>query len=126
AFGIGAIFGTAFVNRRRRNRQNVLPGQPERCLGGTQNAMAGHFHCKSVSFGTGKSNKTFLQPGPDFVGVSRGIQRRHPVRKTKLLSTAAMALLRTAGAVSAKEWARSRRNALRPHSKLRRLRRWRR
>jgi hypothetical protein len=63
--------------------------------------MAGHFHCKSVSFGTGKSNKTFLQPGPDFVGVSRGIQRRHPVRKTKLLSTAAMALLLSAGAVSA-------------------------
>jgi hypothetical protein len=62
--------------------------------------MAGRLHCKSVSFGTDQLNKTFSSEVLTSSGIS-GQPRRHTVRKTKLLSTVAMALLLAAGAASA-------------------------
>jgi hypothetical protein len=59
------------------------------------------FHCKSAIFGTPQSNKTFSLSGPDVIGNFEGHPEEASVRKTKLLSTIAMALLLGAGAASA-------------------------
>src|SRR6478736_9138645 len=75
--------------------------QRQSCLDGTGNAMATASGCHCVTFGTDGSNQTFAQEVSTMSGNSGGIQRRNPVRKAKLLSTVAFALLFGAGAAAA-------------------------
>jgi len=62
--------------------------------------MAVVFRCHSVSFGTDRSGKTFLHEVSTWSGI-RGHPEEDSVRKAKLLSTVAFALLLSAGAASA-------------------------
>jgi hypothetical protein len=63
--------------------------------------MAREEGCHSVTFGTWRSGKTFFERGLDIVGKFGGHPEEDPVRKAKLLSTVAFALLFGAGAASA-------------------------
>ena len=58
-------------------------------------------HCDSVMYGTDHSCKRFVPIRPDEVGNSGGTSEEAYVRKTRLLSTVAAALLLSAGVASA-------------------------
>ena len=100
------------------------PTATEGCLDGTRNAMAAlSLQIRNIRNRPALQN-VFCHEVSTSSGNSEGIQRRHPVRKAKLLSTVAAALLLGAGAASAQGMSKEARPNARPQrSKARRPKR---